>query len=318
MPMELHLGQQVRRGDAQERARRERQRIGHRHVRAAQHAGPELDEKHRTDRHQQRERGIHPQHRRAAPAAGPEQRRHGQRVEGLVQQDDQERAESRQRRRGRALLRRLDAGRECHALEERVQAHAERRARPREAADRMPVRVLVVVAVVAVHRIVAGGFRRLVLVEVREALQEEHRKEAEGQRHHQRIEQAVGILRRTGPGLHARHECVRHHVEQCDAEHDARDETQAELHASVVEPDHERHEPPERGRDDDAGAIDDDGGRGIHGNPPSRAPRNGSRAAGGARYFGPESPISGARATHARPCGLCGPRLQSCVRPLGW
>ena len=265
MPVELDLGQDVGRGDAQERARRECERKRHqrRRISGGRHAGKEECRAHG---HQQREERAHEECPAAAAAARREERgdRHG--VERLVQEDHEERADARDRPGVAHRRPRLDACRERHALEQRMQAHAHRRPGPRQPPDAagMPA-VRMMVTRMPVVWVVARRLRRLVLVEVREALKEEHRHEAERKREHDRVELPVAIA--AGRGGRARHQRVRQHVEDGDAEHHAGHEAQPKLQAPVRQADPQRHRSAEERRRNDGGTEDEECGLGSHGRP---------------------------------------------------
>ena len=274
MAMKLELRKEIAGGDAEEHAggEGERPRRDDADIGRARAHGPRPEESDARG-HQKGEEdvGQKPQPRSELSTAHERRERH--RIEGLVQDDDQEGRKSGERAAGR----RDDHARsERYTLEEAVDAQAEERADPADATGRM--RRMVVPAGTCADVGVAGsmvgvGFR-LVLVEVEEALEQKEREESTDGEQHERVEKimsdagsvpmsvvrcvdAAGFRDRVRP----QHDRVRQHVEEAHPEHHPGDEGEEELQAAVTEPEEPREEASgDRDGDDHAGVEDEEGG----------------------------------------------------------
>ena len=181
-------------------------------------------------------------------------------------------------------VRRHHAARKRHAFQQAVQRQAQRGANPRDVAHRL-VRMIVFVRVIMA--VLAGRLGRLMMVETREALHEEHHQEPRGGGQHDRVERIVVDAAR----LAARHHRMRQHVEHGHAQHHATHERQGQLQATVGPP-HQRGQQAPRhtcGRHDAAPDPDPLGvhhfeGSGVDGLPPSVHSRPQSAGAKGFRW----------------------------------
>ena len=229
VPVELHLGQQVAAGDAQEDAAAERQG-----KRGDLGIMPHADhEEERADRHDHGERQLD-QHRTGtghAPLAQQRRQRHG--IEGLVRHDHQQRAQARKPAGARLGL---HARRQRHALQHAVHREAKQRTHPTQ--PRRPgvsigvrMRRVIVFVVTGVGDVAAGpataitaGRAVLVHMERREPFEQEEHREAQ-----ERPEHDVG---RGGPAaVHAQR--MGQQVEEDDAQDHAADGAEHQLQRRV-------------------------------------------------------------------------------------
>jgi hypothetical protein len=116
------------------------------------------------------------------------------------------------------------------------------------------------------------GRRHIVMMEAKEALDEEHEQEAAEQPEHDRPDEIVtefmGMLVDVimpGPKpIGSRHDRVRQHVQQPDAQHHACHETHRQLHAPVCQSHEYRNQPAAQRGGDDQRAVEKEPGGGGH------------------------------------------------------
>ena len=185
--------------------------------------------------------------------AGRHQSADGQRIEGLVQEDDHEGAEAEQPTAAGRTGFSLHTCSQSDTVDERVESQAERGSGPGELTGRlvgqgMSVRVVVMVTgFMALRGIVSFGisvFRNIVVVEMEKALDKKHDEKS-------RHQPACGDINRLEliPGM-------RQQVQDSDAQHESGDETDGDLQPRVSEPNKQRNPPAGKGSEQNQRAID--------------------------------------------------------------
>jgi len=131
MVVELKFRQQIAHGDAQERSRREGQSIGQHVAFAVNLPEPQVKEQ-GAGRNHQREEGVDHVTRRGRPAPDSHQRADRHRIEGLVQEDNEEGSDAGQGSCLTTVRLGLDTGSQGNAGEDRMQRKSDSGTTPSE------------------------------------------------------------------------------------------------------------------------------------------------------------------------------------------
>jgi len=253
--VELQLGQQIDRGDADERAGGKGQgRAQKRRSCFSEVAGAELKQYH-AERNGEGKEPVHRVARHPGPAARGHESADGHRIKRLVQDDHQERAQAQEEAPPVAVPFRGHARRQGDPVDQRVQGQPESGAAPRQPAGRFLRQRAPVMRVVTGLMIFPGlsampGFVQfrcllgdIVVMKMEEALDEEHHQEPAQQPPGSAVDRTELM-----PG-------VGQHVQHPDAEHQAGHETGGHLQPGVREPHHQRNPSPGQRGEQDQQAI---------------------------------------------------------------
>jgi len=258
--VESHLGQNVGERDADEHARRQRERAADDEIvtrRVSHHA--EVEEP-RADRASQSERGVDELPRAARPPLGTNHRRDDERVERLVERDRGEGSEAEERCRPPSAPLGEHAGPERDAIEKGVEGEPEGEADPALAAGgnvaRMAVKVvrMGVVGLVEVRMRPIGIDRRL----DRRGVEMEDTEKAERENEAEEAPACNGVDR---PDM-ARG--VGKEMENGHAQHEPADEAQENLPPRVGEAQRRGDAATGQRRGDDERAVEDERQRRFH------------------------------------------------------